>query len=78
MVYQATVTREDNSEEKTYVGLTEGVFKNNNNNNNFISIAVYTKALCRLTIKIENYTKEKSNLNTLKKKKTNTQIINYK
>ena len=27
VVYQATVTREDNSEEKTYVGLTEGAFK---------------------------------------------------
>ena len=27
MVYQATVTREDNFEEKTYVDLTEGAFK---------------------------------------------------
>ena len=27
VVYQATVTREDNSEEKTYVDLTEGAFK---------------------------------------------------
>ena len=27
VVYQATVTREDNYEEKTYVGLTEGAFK---------------------------------------------------
>ena len=27
VVYQSTVTREDNGEEKTYVGLTEGTFK---------------------------------------------------
>ena len=26
-IYQATVTRENNGEEKTYVGITEGTFK---------------------------------------------------
>ena len=32
IVYQATVKREDNGEEKTYVGLTEGTFKTRFNN----------------------------------------------
>ena len=27
VVYQATVTREDNQEQQTYIGITEGTFK---------------------------------------------------
>ena len=34
IVYQATVKTEDNGEEKTYVGLTEGTFKTRFNNHN--------------------------------------------
>ena len=32
VVYQATVKREDNAEEKTYIGITEGKFKSRYNN----------------------------------------------
>ncbi len=32
VVYQATVTREDNQEQQTYIGITEGTFKTRFNN----------------------------------------------
>ena len=32
VVYQATVTREDNQEQQTYIGITEGTFKTGFNN----------------------------------------------